>query len=209
MSAGVLVARQLAATGIYLEDGSAPVLNVAHQFPSGAINLSAGANPSQGFNVTPVASGNTQVFSGPNITVGNVLSVPNQFNVGTANIATALNVTGPSTLAGQISVTGNLSVFGGANVVNSLTVGNTVSVPTVLANSITVSGAASNIYVQTQSSLSSNSSALYLSPSWRIKAISSGGLAFQSLLGGSWVNSSVVAPSGIAISILNLTSPTI
>lgn len=207
LGAGTLVARNVAGTTLYLDDASAPVLNIAHQYASGTINFSAGTNPAASFSVTPVAVSNSQLFSGPNVLVSNTLSVPGQINIGTANVANALNCFGPSTLVGQTAITGNLSVFGTANVVNSLSVGNTVTVPTLRANAISALGPMANCYLETSTALSSQSSALYLSPAWRVKVVSSGGLAFQSLLNGQWVNSSVIAPSGVAITISNLTTP--
>lgn len=207
------MARNVASTTLYLDDGSSPILNVAHQFPSGVVNISAGANPSQGFSVTPVAVGNSQQFSGPNILVSNVLSVPNQFNVGTANVANALSVVGPSTLTGPLTATGNVSlvgnttISGSANVVSNLSVGSTVFVPSVVANAISTSGAASNVYIETRSSFSSNSSALYFGPTWRVKEVLSNGtylLALQTLVNGVWTNSQVFTPPNITLSVASI-----
>ena len=207
LGAGTLVANKVAATGIFLEDAAAPSLNVAHQWVGGTVNLSAGTNPAQSFNVLPVAVGNTQVFTGPNATFSNTLTVPGTSTLGTANVTTALNV------IGNASVTGNFLSTGSSTIGNVLNVGNTVNVPVLHANTITSSsvsttGPMSNVYIETTTSLSSQSSALYLAPAWRLKAVSSGGLAFQSFYNGQWNNVSVLAPTGVSLSIANLTSPT-
>ena len=214
LQAGTLVGSRVASTTLFLDDGAAPVLNVAHQWQGGSVNLSAGVNPSQSFSVTPVALGNTQLFAGPNILAANTLSAPGQVNLGVANIANALNVIGPTTLTGPLTATGNigllgnLTISGSATVVSNLTVGNTISVPNFWGNTATLVGPLANCYLETTSSLSSTSAALYLSPDWRVKRISSGGLAFQSLLNGNFVNAYVIGPAGVSISIANLTTPT-
>lgn len=207
LSAGTLVANKLASTGVYLDDGAAPVMNLQHQWQGGSINLSAGSNPGQSFSVLPVAAGNTQVFTGPNATFSNTLSVPGTASIAIANVTTALNVVGNAT------VTGNFLSTGSSAIGNVLNVGNTVNVPILHANTITTSslaatGSLSNVYIETSTALSSQSSALYLSPTWRVKAVSSGGLAFQSFFNGQWNNVSVLAPSGVTLTIANLTTPT-
>jgi len=208
LQAGTLVANKLAATGIFLDDSSAPSLNVAHQWQAGVINLSAGLNPQQGFSVTPVAQGNTQTFQGPNIVAANSLQAPGTVTLGASNVTTSLQVTGPSTLTGNTTITGSFLATGPSTFGNTLQVANVLTVPTIKANTVSLTGMASNAYLETTSSLSSNTAALYLAPGWRVKVISSGGLAFQSLLNGQWVNSSVIAPSGVAITVSQLTTPT-
>lgn len=207
LSAGTLVANKVAATGVFLDDGTAPQMNLAHQWQGGVINLSAGSNPAQSFSVIPVAAGNTQSFIGPNATFSNTLTVPGTATIAVANVSNALNVVGNATVTGNFLSTGS-SVIG-----NVLNVGNTVNTPILHGNLFTTSalsatGPLSNVYIETSSALSSQSSALYLSPVWRVKAVSSGGLAFQSLYNGVWNNVSVLAPTGISLSIAGLTTPT-
>lgn len=206
LNAGTLVARNVAGSTLFVDDstGSIPVLNVAHTWAAGTVNISAGANPSQGFSVAPTA-GNSQVLSGPN------LNISNTFSVASANISNGLAVTGPTTLAGPTAISGNLSVVGAANVVNNLSVGNTVSVPALVANTILASGPTANAYVETKSIASSNTAALYLSNSWRLKVVQSGNttmLATQTFSGNAWVNASVVTPPGLALSINTITTTT-
>lgn len=208
LQAGTLVANKLAATGIFLDDSSAPSLNVAHQWQAGVINLSAGLNPQQGFSVTPVAQGNTQTFQGPNIVAANSLQAPGTVTLGAANVTTSLQVTGPSTLTGNTTITGSFLATGPSTFGNTLQVANVLTVPTIKANTVSLTGTASNLYVETTSSLSSNTSAFYLSPTWRVKVIQNGALATQYLLAGSWTNVQVLAPPNLAISIANLTAPT-
>lgn len=208
-SAGVLVANKLAATGVFLDDSSAPQLNVAHTWTGGAINLSAGSNPAQSFSVIPVAAGNTQSFIGPNATFANTLSVPGSTTLGAANVTTSLNVTGPSVLVGNTTVTGSFLTTGSTSIGNVLQVGQTTNTPALNANVITATGNSASMYVETTTALSSASSAFYLSPTWRLKVISSGGLAQQyKMSSGTWVNASVLAPPGLVISIAGLTTPT-
>lgn len=216
LNAGTLVGRNVASTTLFLDDGASPALNVAHQWLAGTVNLSAGPNPSQGFSVSPLVNGNTQILSGPNILVSNTLSAPGTISLGTANIANALTVTGPTTLTGNLSatgpvsligntnITGSLTASGSANVVNSLSVGNTVYTPTLIANSMSAVGNAANVYIETRSALSSNNAALYLSATWRLKVVTSGSnylLAMQTLVNGSWVNSQVFAPPNVSLSV--------
>ena len=226
LGAGTLVAGKLATTTVFLDDSSAPVLNVAHTFAGGSINLSAGSNPSQGFTVQPVALGNTQLFQGPNALISNTLSVPGTFSVATANISTALNVIGPSSFTGNVQVSGNTTITGNTSVTgpftasglttvgNVLQVGNTVNTPILHSNLITTSaftatGPLSNCFIDTASATTSNTAALYLSTDWRVKRITSGGLAFQYLLNGTtWTNAQVLAPPGLSITIAGLTTPT-
>lgn len=214
LGAGTLVTGKVASTTLFLDDSVAPQLNVAHQWVGGTVNLSAGSNPAQGFSVTPVALGNTQSFQGPNATFSNTLTVPGTATIATANVGTALNVVGPSSLSGNTTVTGSFLTTGPTTVGNTLFVANAINTPILHSNLITTSaftatGPLANLYCETTSNLSSTTSALYLSPEWRVKRITSGGLATQYLLNGTtWTNVQVLAPPNLSISVAGLTTPT-
>lgn len=213
-AAGVTAQRGVATTTVFLDDITFPVMNVSHTAQGGSIALSAGTNPSQGFSVQQTQVGNSQVFAGPNILVSNVLQVPQTAVIGTANVSNALNVTGPSMLTGNTVVTGSFQTTGSTIIGNVLQVGNVTNTPILHSNVITTSaftatGPLANAYVETVSNSSSTTAALYLSANWRVKVISSGGLAFQYLLGGTtWTNAQVLAPPNLSISIASLTTPT-
>lgn len=199
--AGITAQRAVTTGTIFLDDLTFPQMNVYHQAQGGSIALSAGPNPSQGFTVQQTAVGNSQIFGGPNFLVSNVLQVPQTALIGTANVSNNLNVTG------------NFVSNGSSIVGNTLFVANTVNTPILHSNLVTTSaltatGPLANSYIETFSNSSSQSSGLYLSSAWRVKAISSGGLAFQSYFNQQWNNVSVLAPTGISLTIAQLTSPT-
>lgn len=207
--AGITAQRGVATTTVFIDDINYPVMNVQHTAQGGSINLSAGPNPSQGFNVQQTQVGNSQVFTGPNVLVSNVLQAPQSAILGTANVGTALNVTGPSTLTGNTTVTGSFTTTGSTSIGNVLQIGNTTITPTLLANVISVTGPNSNVYIETSSSRSSNTSALYLSPSWRLKVLTNNGLATQYLYNGNWINIDVKQPTGFIGSIASLLNYTV
>ncbi len=207
--AGVTASRGVFTTFVTMDDVNYPVMNVAHTAMGGSINLSAGTNPSQSFNVQQTQVGNSQIFTGPNVLVSNVFQAPQTSILGTANVQTALNVTGPSTLTGNTTVTGSFQTTGSTTIGNVLSVGNTTITPILQANVISVTGPLSNVYIETSSAKSSNTSALYLSPSWRLKVLTNNGLATQYLYNGSWVNIDVKQPTGFVGSIASLLNYTI
>ena len=207
--AGITASRGVATTTLYIDDLSYPVLNVAHTAMGGSINLSAGTNPGQSFNVQQTQTGNSQIFTGPNVLVSNVFQAPQTAVLGTANVGAALNVTGPSTLSGNTTVTGSFQTTGTANVSNILSVGNATITPILRANLITATGATANTYLETTSAVAGNNAGVYLGGGWNLKVLNNGGLAFQSTLNGQRVNSQVIMPSGASLTVGQLYGSTV
>lgn len=225
-SAGTQVTRALGTSQVFLDDPAFPQLSLAHTAPAGTITLSAGANPGAQFAVQPQAAGNSQILTGPNALISNVFQNPGTAYLGVTNVANSLTVTGPTLLTGNVGITGNTVLTGNVNIAgntsitgnflatgsstfgNVLNVGGSINTPVVTANAITATGPLANLYVETRSSLASTTAAVYLSPNWRLKEVSSGGLAQQYKLNGNWVNASVLAPPGLVITIAGLTTPT-
>lgn len=230
MSSGIAQAGVSAQRGIYttfmtIDDASFPVMNVAHTAPGGSISLSAGTNYAQGFSVQPTPVGNSQIFVGPNSVISNVFTNPGTAYLGTANVGTALNVVGPTSLTGNVQVSGNTTITGNTTVTgsflttgsttvgNTLFVANTVNTPILHSNLVTTSavtatGALANAFIDTATASTSSTAALYLSATCRLKVLSNGGLATQFLFNGSWYNGAVTQPTGFVGSVASLLSIT-